>query len=140
MPKSQRSAFTVVGAGLAGLIVAVALSGCTSAGDAEHVPTPTVTVTSTVTATPLPIAPTGDDPITPLSAWSSCAIAAQHDRVGTDVKIGTFAESAPPQSNSDGSFTVFVPVSPTGLGTYIYVCQVSGTLAKPKLISAEPKD
>ena len=136
----RRSSLTAVAAAFAGLTISAGLAACTSAADAERVPAPTATVTSTVTATPSPMAPAGDDPITPLSAWTSCAIAAQHDQIGADVHIGTFAESATPQTNSDGSFTVFVPVTPTGQGTYIYVCQVTGTLANPKLISATPKD
>jgi hypothetical protein len=143
----RRSALATVGAGA--LLIAAALTGCSSgaADPPASVPTPTVTVTTTTTATPAPAAPAPADPIDAMTAWTACAVLGQAQYVNQTpgAELRPYDPTHPPTTNTDGSWNVIVSMAPPpgvhdGYASIVALCDISGTLGAPKLVRWTLKD
>ncbi|WP_271175164.1 hypothetical protein [Leifsonia poae] len=138
-------------AGAAVIVAGLSLAGCAGSPAASPSPAPTVTVTATatatVTATPAPVAASPDDAMTPLAAWTACAVLGAHEYLAQapSTELRPYNAAQPPTKNPDGSYQAIVgmtlpPGTHEGVGNVIAVCTIGGTLGTPTLIDFTLKD
>ena len=145
--KRQLSTVIRAAAGAAVLAAGLSLAGCAGSPAASPSPLPTVTVTATATATPTPAAASPDDPMTPLAAWTACAVLGAQEYLvqnpGTELR--PYDGTPLPTRNPDGSYQAIVAMTlpagaHDGVASNVAICDIGGTLGSPKLLHFVLKD